>query len=96
MFNTEEGIFAIDAVCAHTGGPLENGVLKDGVVTCPWHLHRYEIATGDRVDLNGVSQQSFQVTVEDGRVGVDVPESEPKTPLSEILLRHAKEWTREA
>ncbi len=33
--------FAISAVCAHQGGPLEQGTLEDGVVTCPWHGSRF-------------------------------------------------------
>lgn len=94
VFNTDDGMFAIDAVCAHAGGPLEEGVVKSGVVTCPWHLHRYDIDSGDRVDMAGVTQQTFDVHVEDGRLSVDVPDPEPKLSMRDMLLKHAEEWDR--
>lgn len=33
-----DGIFAaVDATCAHKGGPLDQGTLADGCLVCPWH-----------------------------------------------------------
>ncbi len=29
--------YAIGNLCAHFHGPLAQGVLKDNIVTCPWH-----------------------------------------------------------
>jgi nitrite reductase/ring-hydroxylating ferredoxin subunit/uncharacterized membrane protein len=37
---------AIGAVCAHAGGPLEQGKLKGDVVTCPWHSSRFRFGDG--------------------------------------------------
>src|SRR5438094_5487825 len=31
-------LHAMGAVCAHAGGPLEQGKLEGDVVTCPWHF----------------------------------------------------------
>lgn len=28
---------AVGSTCPHAGAPLHEGVLHDGVVTCPWH-----------------------------------------------------------
>jgi hypothetical protein len=37
-------------VCPHLGGPLDDApVDADGVVTCPWHGHRFDVRTGRRV-----------------------------------------------
>jgi nitrite reductase/ring-hydroxylating ferredoxin subunit len=37
-------------VCPHLGGPLaEARVDADGVVTCPWHGHRFDVRCGRRV-----------------------------------------------
>ena len=30
-------IFAMDSVCSHEGGPLEDGSLDNYNLTCPWH-----------------------------------------------------------
>jgi nitrite reductase/ring-hydroxylating ferredoxin subunit/uncharacterized membrane protein len=42
-------ICAFAAVCSHAGGPLEEGTLEDGVVTCPWHGSRFRIRDGRAV-----------------------------------------------
>lgn len=38
--------FALDETCPHRGAPLHQGTITDGVVTCPWHQWRFELATG--------------------------------------------------
>jgi hypothetical protein len=36
--------------CAHLGGPLDAAEIDaNGVVTCPWHGHRFDVRTGRRV-----------------------------------------------
>jgi nitrite reductase/ring-hydroxylating ferredoxin subunit/uncharacterized membrane protein len=41
--------------CAHLGGPLSEGTLKDGSVVCPWHGSEFALEDG-RV-LNGPATQ---------------------------------------
>jgi hypothetical protein len=37
-------------VCPHLGGPLEHAEIDaTGIVTCPWHGHRFDVRTGRRV-----------------------------------------------
>jgi nitrite reductase/ring-hydroxylating ferredoxin subunit len=42
-------VHALDDLCPHSGGPLSEGELVDGCVTCPWHGARFELATGRSV-----------------------------------------------
>jgi nitrite reductase/ring-hydroxylating ferredoxin subunit/uncharacterized membrane protein len=37
---------AMGAVCAHAGGPLNEGKLDGEVVTCPWHYSRFRFSDG--------------------------------------------------
>jgi len=37
---------AMGAVCAHAGGPLDEGKLEGEVVTCPWHGSRFRFGDG--------------------------------------------------
>lgn len=37
---------ALEAHCGHAGGPLQEGTLEGGVVTCPWHGSQFDVATG--------------------------------------------------
>lgn len=42
-------IHALHDVCAHAGGPLSQGRIVDGCIECPWHLSRYRLSDGRRV-----------------------------------------------
>jgi nitrite reductase/ring-hydroxylating ferredoxin subunit/uncharacterized membrane protein len=44
-------VCALVHACAHLGGPLSEGTLKDGSVVCPWHRSEFALDNG-RV-LNG-------------------------------------------
>lgn len=35
-------VYAIDAICSHEDGPLEEGILDGYEVECPWHGSRLE------------------------------------------------------
>jgi 3-phenylpropionate/trans-cinnamate dioxygenase ferredoxin subunit len=95
VFNLDGALHAMDAACVHTGGPLEEGIVRDGVVTCPWHLHRYEVSTGRRVDMPGKGQTPYPVSIVEGVIVVDVPDPEPPKSMRERLLDHAREWERD-
>ncbi len=41
-----EEITAVSAACTHHGGPLEDGLLIDHVLTCPKHGSRFDVSTG--------------------------------------------------
>jgi NAD(P)H-dependent nitrite reductase small subunit len=40
------GWYALDAVCPHRGGPLEDGIVCDRAVICPLHERRFDLASG--------------------------------------------------
>jgi nitrite reductase/ring-hydroxylating ferredoxin subunit/uncharacterized membrane protein len=57
--------------CAHLGGPLSEGTLKDGTVVCPWHGSEFRLEDGTVV--NGPSthpQPCFAVRERGGRIEV--------------------------
>ena len=56
IFRLDAGFFAIDNLCLHQAGPLCDGEVEDGAVTCPWHGWSYDLRTG--------------ILVQDGRVAV--------------------------
>ncbi|MTH96163.1 Rieske 2Fe-2S domain-containing protein [Roseibium sp. RKSG952] len=37
---------ALSNACAHQNGPLGEGRVIDGVITCPWHGHQYQLENG--------------------------------------------------
>jgi len=46
VFRHEGKIFALSNVCRHQGGPLGEGKIIDGCVTCPWHGWQYRAEDG--------------------------------------------------
>jgi len=46
IFRHEKGLSAIDAVCSHQNGPLGEGCILDGLITCPWHGFQFDPETG--------------------------------------------------
>jgi nitrite reductase/ring-hydroxylating ferredoxin subunit/uncharacterized membrane protein len=64
-------VCALAHSCAHLGGPLSEGTLKDGSVVCPWHGSEFSLDDG-RV-LNGPAtepQPCFAVRERSGSIEV--------------------------
>ena len=62
IFRSAVGWFALDAVCPHRGGPLQDGIVCDRAVTCPLHDRRYDLATGAALGAGeGVAAHAVQV-----------------------------------
>ncbi len=64
-------IVALADRCTHRGGPLHEGTVGDGCVTCPWHGSRFRLVDG-AVDHGPATrpQPRFDVRVSDGRIEV--------------------------
>jgi nitrite reductase/ring-hydroxylating ferredoxin subunit/uncharacterized membrane protein len=64
-------IVAIGDVCGHAGGPLHEGEIADGCVTCPWHGSTFRLADGAAVHGPATAPQPVMETrVHDGMVQV--------------------------
>ena len=68
-------LLAIDDRCSHRGGPLHEGEVRDGCVSCPWHGSRFRLADGEVVDGPAVRpQRRWEVRTRYGMVQVRVPD----------------------
>lgn len=54
-----ERIVAFADGCTHKGGPLSDGVLACGAVTCPWHGSQFNVETGSVI--NGPAEEGIRV-----------------------------------
>jgi nitrite reductase/ring-hydroxylating ferredoxin subunit len=68
LYNVAGSFYATSATCAHLGGPLDEGLFEDGVVTCPWHAWQFDVRTGESIYDPGRRVAVYPVTV----VGDDV------------------------
>jgi nitrite reductase/ring-hydroxylating ferredoxin subunit/uncharacterized membrane protein len=46
LVRTEDGIQALADRCSHQSGPLHEGTVHDGCVTCPWHGSTFRLSDG--------------------------------------------------
>jgi nitrite reductase/ring-hydroxylating ferredoxin subunit/DMSO/TMAO reductase YedYZ heme-binding membrane subunit len=71
VFRYDGRVSALSNVCQHQNGPLGEGRIVDGCVTCPWHGFQYLPATGASPPPFTERVPTFRVRVVDRRVFVD-------------------------
>lgn len=47
IINLGGNFYAINNICTHEGGPLDEGIIDGFEVECPWHGARFDIRTGE-------------------------------------------------
>lgn len=60
-------VYAMDSVCSHEGGPLEDGTLESYNLICPWHQGIFDIRSAKASpDTDWVTDlNSYKVTIDD-------------------------------
>jgi nitrite reductase (NADH) small subunit len=61
-------VYALDNICPHQGGPLGEGTIEEGCVTCPWHGWQFNVETGVCQNIPGEEARKIAVEVVDGAV----------------------------
>src|SRR5690606_33617943 len=81
VFRWEGKIAAVSNVCRHQNGPLGEGEVIDGCITCPWHGFQYHPETGASPPPFTERVPTFQVHIEGDQVLVDPRPFPPGTRL---------------
>lgn len=85
VIRNKDRFSAIHGVCAHQGGPLYEGKVIDGCLTCPWHGWQYRPEDGCAPPPFVERVVTYPIRVKDGRVLVDprpLPAGTKVTPAS--------------
>lgn len=73
LCNYDGQIFAIDDVCTHDRGPLDQGELIGKEIECPRHGARFDVTTGTATRLPAIRPvRSYPVQVKDGNISLEV------------------------
>lgn len=64
-------LYAMANTCSHMGGPLDEGKVEDGCVTCPWHGSVFRLDDGTIVrGPASTPQPTYEARVVHGRIEV--------------------------
>jgi len=89
VYRHGDKISAISNVCAHQNGPLGEGRIIDGCVTCPWHGFQYDPETGRSPPPFTERVATYRVRQDGGHVLIDPVALPPGTRTPPILLEGA-------
>ncbi len=79
VFRYDGKISVVSSVCQHQNGPLGEGSIIDGCITCPWHGYQYHPDSGRSPAPFTERIPTFNLRVVDGRVQVDPRPNPPGT-----------------
>jgi nitrite reductase/ring-hydroxylating ferredoxin subunit len=86
IFKYDGKISAISNVCRHQNGPLGEGRIIDGCVTCPWHGYQYLPQDGASPPPFTEKISTFQTRIVDGRIWIDPRPNPPGTRVEPSLI----------
>jgi 3-phenylpropionate/trans-cinnamate dioxygenase ferredoxin component len=74
LCNVDGQFYAIDNLCTHDNGPLDQGELEGDEIECPRHGARFDVRTGRATQLPAfepVQRHPVRVEGDDLQVGVE-------------------------
>lgn len=68
VYKHNNRLYAIHNVCKHQGGPLGEGKILDGCITCPWHGYQYLPHNGQSPPPFKEMVSTYDVKIKQGKV----------------------------
>ncbi len=86
VYRHENRLYAIHNVCKHQGGPLGEGRIIDGCITCPWHGYQYLPHNGQSPPPFKERVSTYAVKIIDNNVWLNpVPFEEGTTQAGALI-----------
>lgn len=89
VFRYENKVSAISNVCAHQNGPLGEGKVVDGCITCPWHGFQYRMIDGRSPPPFTEKVATYRVMLIEDVVFVDTEALPAGTPVAPAIIPNA-------
>lgn len=86
IFRHRDRLSAISNLCAHQNGPLGEGCVVDGLVTCPWHGFQYRLEDGCAPAPYTERLATYRLRLEGGYVLLDPRANPPGTFVAPLVL----------
>jgi DMSO/TMAO reductase YedYZ heme-binding membrane subunit/nitrite reductase/ring-hydroxylating ferredoxin subunit len=81
VFRYGNCVSAVTNVCAHQRGPLGEGKIVDGCITCPWHGWQYRPGDGRSPPPFTEKIETYQVRLQSRRIELNLHAKPPGTPV---------------
>src|SRR5919199_2313328 len=94
IFIYDSKVYAVDNRCPHMGFPLNQGTVKDGILTCHWHHARFDLMSGGTFDQWAGDVPSFPVQIRNGNevwIGISNSSLDPITYYQTLLQNGLKQ-----
>lgn len=86
IFRHEDQLFCVSNVCRHQNGPLGEGRIVDGCITCPWHGYQYLPHNGQSPPPFTEKVETYNLRIVDGNIHVDPRANPPGTPVDPVRI----------
>ncbi len=86
IFKYEGKISAVNNVCRHQGGPLGEGKIIDGCITCPWHGYQYLPGNGQSPPPFAEKVETYQLKLENEDIYLNPMPNKPGTAVNPITI----------
>jgi nitrite reductase/ring-hydroxylating ferredoxin subunit/DMSO/TMAO reductase YedYZ heme-binding membrane subunit len=87
IFKYDNKVSAVNNVCRHQMGPLSEGKIVDGCITCPWHGYQYLPENGQAPPPFTEKLETYNVKILDGEVWVNPTPHPEGTFLEPAILK---------
>ncbi len=64
IFSVDGSVVATQGRCPHAKGPIHEGEVSAGTVTCPWHGYTFNLSTGACDDDPDLTLERYEVRVD--------------------------------
>lgn len=85
VFRNGEKLSAVSHLCAHQNGPLGEGRVIDGCITCPWHGFQYRLEDGCAPPPFTEKIATYRLALVGGEVWLDPRPNPPGTYVEPLV-----------
>ncbi len=93
VFKFKGKLSALSNVCSHQGGPVGEGKVVLGLVTCPWHGYQYRLEDGCSPPPFKERIRKYRVRLEGSRIWVDPVALPLGTVVEPVLIPQSQVQT---
>jgi len=76
LAKVEGQIFAVSNKCPHMSCQLQGGILNGFIVMCPCHGWKFDLRTGQYLEIPEVTLTTYRCKVQNGKIYVEIRNDE--------------------